>query len=262
MKIIENSLLAFLVFFSLCTTFLSCSKDDDLMLVEELGLGKNLQNEKSNNVPYEWYIDQGSTGEFSFINCGPSSVTMAIKWADESFSKTTEDARNTYQPTGGWWYTSDIRTYLNDYQIANATVSLNHIMDINQHIDDGNIIILCLDIFYVREEQNPKHHLDKFYSTASKDAGHFIVVKGYKIVDDNLFYEVYDPWSLGLKYNDGSLKGKDRYYRAEDLNIATQAWWKYAIIVSPKGISRSGLNKIQGVDVDKIEDKYGGIKVN
>ena len=35
------------------------------------------------------------------------------KWlSKKDFNKTSEDARNTYRSTGGWWYTDDIINYL------------------------------------------------------------------------------------------------------------------------------------------------------
>ncbi len=70
---------------------------------------------------YEWYIDQADTGSSSENNCGPSSVTMALKWYDQAFSKTAEDARKTYPRDGGWWYTSDIINYLRLYLVPPTT---------------------------------------------------------------------------------------------------------------------------------------------
>src|SRR4030042_756017 len=59
------------------------------------GLGINYTKGTSNNVGYDWYLDQMNTGPYSNNNCGPASVTMAIKWVNRSFDKTIEDARNT-----------------------------------------------------------------------------------------------------------------------------------------------------------------------
>ena len=43
------------------------------------GLGKVLENYCSNNVSYNWYYDQMNSGTYSSVNCGPTSVTMAMK---------------------------------------------------------------------------------------------------------------------------------------------------------------------------------------
>jgi len=197
------------------------------------GLGKNLTGEHSNNVSYEWYIDQINTGTYSYVNCGPACVTMSIKWSNPNFTKTTENARNTYRPNGGWWYTSDIINYLNDNHTSHYVSSLANATSLINQLKDGNIAILCLDMYYVRyHTKDPEWHIDKFYSTTSPEWGHFIVVKGYKIVDDIIWFEVYDPWSLNVRYSDGSLKGRDRYYRSEDIIKATNVWWKYMIVVN------------------------------
>lgn len=85
------------------------------------GLGSPLHTYAHSDRAYEWFIDQADTGPDAGNNCGPSSVTMAIKWYDPSFSQTAEDARNTYPEGHGWWYTSDIINYLNLYSIPNTT---------------------------------------------------------------------------------------------------------------------------------------------
>jgi hypothetical protein len=50
---------------------------------------------------------------------------MAIRWADSGFSKTALDARQTYESGGGWWFTTDIDAYLNNYNIAHAIIGLS-----------------------------------------------------------------------------------------------------------------------------------------
>ncbi len=212
------------------------------------GLGVNLKYAHCNNVNYDWYLDQMNTGIYSYVNCGPTSVTMALKWVDSDFDKTGEDARNTYRSSGGWWYTDDIINYLNRYSANNFTINITHIDSVKSQIDIGNIAILCLDMYYIRFQSIPSWHIDKFYPTSNKGWGHFIIIKGYKVVDHITYYEVYDPFSMGDRYSDHTLKGMDRYYRSEDLNRAVLYWWKYAIIVT-KSSSKSA---IFGVDTDDI----------
>jgi len=123
---------------------------------------------------------------------------------------------------------------------------------LREQIDRGNIAILCLDVFYIRFTDIPSYHVNKYYMTTNQGCGHFIVIKGYKVVDNKTYYEVYDPNSWGITYADFTLKGKDRYYLDEDLDIATNIWWNYAIIVS--GAPIKGMNT---VDPSKIEHKTG-----
>jgi hypothetical protein len=216
------------------------------------GLGKETKEVKSNNVSYNWYFDQGNTGQHSGNNCGPSSVTMAIKWADENFSKTPEDARNTYRSGGGWWYTDDIINYLNLYNIHNETIELPDIDALQSEIDAGNIAILCLDMYYIRDEENTRWHIDKFYNASVQGWGHFIVIKGFREVDDEVYYESYDPYSFEVKYKNDTLKGINRYYRGEDLNKAVSDWWPYAIV-----ISKTALKNNRGIDTRTIIHKPG-----
>jgi hypothetical protein len=53
-------------------------------------------------------------------------------------------------------------------------------------LDKGNIAILCLDMYFIRDETKGRWHVDKFYPTANTGWGHFIVVKGYRMVDGSI----------------------------------------------------------------------------
>lgn len=229
----------------------------EVILWQEWGLGLNQTASKYNNRDYEWYCDQYGTGTYQFINCGPTSVAMAIRWADPTSKITPMDARNTYRPDGGWWYTTDIVSYLNDNGISNGYYNYdNSTTDLKSKIDAGNIAILCLDMYYIRSEENSKYRIDKFYNTSSTEWGHFIVIKGYREVDGTLFFEAYDPYSINNKYADGTFKGRNRYYRSSDLFTATQNWWKYMIVVQPKG---KKFVMDGALDPMKVPVAFGGI---
>jgi len=218
-----------------------------------LGLGMESTKEVSNEVKYEWYIDQGNTGQFSGVNCGPTSVTMAIKWADESFTGTPETARAMYHPSGGWWYTDNIIGYLNYCSVNNYVVTLHDMSVLRAELDKGNIAILCLDMYFIRDETKGRWHVDKFYPTANTGWGHFIVVKGYRMVDGKYFFEAYDPYGFAKAYTNGSPKGKNRYYRSEDIDDSTGRWWDFAIVVTRDSGKGEG-----AVDPSTIPHKYGG----
>jgi hypothetical protein len=224
---------------------------------EEWGLGLNITASKSLNRDYEWYCDQYGTGQHQYINCGPTSVAMAILWADPTATVTPQDARNTYHPEGGWWYTTNIVDYLTLHNVSwNYFNYDQETSSVKSRLDAGDIVILCLDMYYIRSESNSQHRTDKFYTTNSTGWGHFIVVKGYKEVDGNLFFEVYDPYSINVKYPDGTYKGKDRYYRSSDLFTATQIWWKYLISVK----SNDKKSSVEGaLEPDSVPEARGGI---
>lgn len=204
--------------------------------LEEFGFTSAITASKSINQSFNWYYDQSLSGQFASINCGPAVATMAIKWSDPSFSKTPEDARNTYRTTGGWWFTNDIVSYFEKYGINSMYTTLpDKYQTIKNYLDKGYIVVLCLDNFYIRYNSNNKQHIDKYYRVNAAGSGHFIIVKGYKQTSSNFYFEVYDPWSYGMTYDNGQLKGVDRYYNSDDLENATNVWWDYAIIVAPKG---------------------------
>jgi hypothetical protein len=207
------------------------------------GLGHFINSYASNDRNYNWYIDQSTSGNFASVNCGPASVTMAIKWADPDFTKTALDARMTYEVSGGWWFTNDIDSYLTDNHITHAIVALTDQADstaaiLKRQLMNQQIIILCLDMNHVRAATDTLYRTDKFYAT-TPDWGHFIVLKGYKITDGELFFEAYDPYSFGQKNDDNSLKGMNRYYRFEDLAAACLPWWNFAFVIAKKGVTLS-----------------------
>ena len=105
----------------------------------------------------------------------------------------------------------------------------------------------------IRNGPNDDRRIDKFYST-SPGWGHFLVVKGYRKVNGEFFYEIYDPNSWDAKYTSGELKGSGRYYRTEDVYTATSIWWNYAIVVSQKGAKSEN---IQIQDISDIPVKWG-----
>ncbi len=211
---------------------------------EYFGLGESVNAERSLNRNYNWYVDQGTSGTYSDINCGPAAVTMALKWSDSTFNRTAEDARNTFRASGGWWYTTDVVNYLNMYGIEWAYIPLpDNYQSLKRCIDAGEVAILCLDNYYLTYNDNDVQHVGKFYKVGAPDSGHFIVVKGYKQVDKEFYFEVYDPWSIGATYAiDKQLKGQNRYYSSNDLEKATGVWWDYAIVVAPKGKVVNNLN--------------------
>jgi hypothetical protein len=222
------------------------------------GLGTNQNAYAHQDRSYDWYIDQADTGTYSGNNCGPSSVTMGCKWFDPDFSRTAEDARNTYPEGGGWWYTYDIINYLNLYSIPNTT---SYYTDTNQFVgllDQGNVAILCIDTTYLHQDYTSEHRTGRFYGFSG---GHFIVVKGYRAVDNALYFEVYDPNNWHAAYADAKPKGRNRHYVAADLENAMTHWWPYLIVIPPPAVTGAAAKTtshwLRPVDPSKIEHKPG-----
>jgi len=213
-----------------------------LVLQTELqyfGISGNISAQKSQNKDYSFYIDQFDGSTWQAINCGPTVTTMAIKWADPSFSKKPVDARNEILPSGGWWYTSHVQQYLTENGISSKIDTLADVeATVKQTIDDGNLMILCLDMFSVPQNPLTYQHTQKFYYTNAAGWGHFLLVKGYKKTNNSFYLEIYDPYSGGATYptvETSQLMGKDRYYISNSIKTATNIWWPYTIIVAPKG---------------------------
>jgi hypothetical protein len=204
------------------------------------GLGRRVSQERSNNVPYEWYMEQNFTGQYSSINCGPTSSTMGIKWYSRSFVRTPEQARTEYIEKfsqTGWWSTDDIFRYLEENGVTHNSFQMSAPDRMKTTLDEGNIIILCLDMYYVTYNPEEEQHFGKIYQHNTPGVGHFIVIKGYKEVDGTMYYEAYDPDLGGQRYRDNTFKGKDRYYTSADLDAATQNWWDYFFVVYPPDTS-------------------------
>ncbi len=217
----------------------------------EWGFEEMQQSYASNNRYYEWYIDQKNTGTYNYENCGPASTVMASKWSDSSFTKTAGGARKRFRSNGGWWYTSDIDTYLTEESIPHAIVEL-HENTIQDTIDNGRIMILCLNMSILRKNNTDKNRIDRFYDNVT---GHFIVIKGYREFENEIFLESYDPNSWGKQYGDEAPKGRNRYYRLSEILRSAAAWWNYGFIIAEK---RDTNIKMRGLTFSEIPDASGG----
>jgi hypothetical protein len=199
------------------------------------GLGQFILQEVSNDRAYEWYIDQGTTGEYSDVNCGPSSVTMAIHWYDSTFTQSPEDARSEFGPQGSLWYPIYINEYLEQYNVPYVPLTLGDSATQTRDIlkaqrDSGRIGILILFTGPIRDATFAGR-ADRYYGN---DFGHFLVVKGYKALDDDFFFEVYDPWDFGVTYEGGQPMGENRYYRYSDIYEACVNWGNQGWVILPK----------------------------
>ena len=195
------------------------------------------------------------------INCGPTVSTMALKWADSTFTRTPADARKQIEPLGGWWTTGEVESYLRYYGLSTAEDTLSNLNDlVKTNIDKGNLVVLCLDMYYARYNDISYQHVNKFYPTSTTAWGHFLLVKGYKQVDNSFYLEIYDPYSAGQHYSSVStdIKGKDRYYFSDDIKLATNKWWPYAIVVAPKGKSPTALNGLKVNSLHKAIPEASG----
>lgn len=226
------------------------------------GLGISQSEYVSNNRPYSWYIDQGSTGVDSNSNCGPSSTTMALKWYNSDFTKTAIDARNTYPENDGWWTTSDVTNYLDLYSTKYSVLNNTGENLLKYKLKQGNIVVLCIDTSYISYNNNSEQRVGRFYDYKG---GHFIVVKGYRVVDGKTYFETYDPNNWNAHYKDGQEKGQDRYYSSQELMNAMSNWWNYLIVVNNNS-SSFGISALENNNMlqnkFKIDSNMSKIKIS
>lgn len=194
------------------------------------GLNGTVQQVKRNDRPYNWYIDQSTTGTHSSNNCGPSCVTMAAKWADRTYSLSAAYARTQFRPNGGWWYMNDITGFLELEHVTYRTLTPSGPGSFVSELDQGNIVIICLDMNLLSYSSEDACRVDRFYTT-TPEWGHFLVVYGYVQTDQKLYLEVCDPNSYARAYSDGTLKGYGRYYQADEVYHSVISWSSRVCVV-------------------------------
>jgi hypothetical protein len=99
-----------------------------------------------------------------------------------------------------------------------------------QAIQSGHLVIICLRMKYVRFNPVEHERVNRFYAY---ETGHFLILKGVRVVDGVTWFEAYDPASNGVTYTDGTPKGKNRHYRADDLTRAIEQWWPAFFEIAP-----------------------------
>lgn len=227
-EIIENQVISFEEVIDTKDTEKNIELDTEEKENNDVGLPKE---GKSNNRDYDWFIDQGKTGKASSNNCGPSSAVMVHKWYDESTEMTAEKAREEFPENWGWWSTTTIEAYFKANDIPYEEKLYKKPEDLKKEIDSGKVGILCIDSTYITYDPFSKYKTGRFYEYTG---GHFIVVKGYQYLNDQLYWEVYDPNNHGLAYQDGKPMGKDRLYSESDVDTALKKWWNFILYVDPK----------------------------
>ena len=119
-------------------------------------------------------------------------------------------------------------------------------------IDNGNIILLAIDVHYLTKAVDSTNRVGKYYNAIQLGTGHCIVVKGYKHVDGKIYFETHDPIGFDYKYSDGSFKGKDRYYHSDDIYTAVFASWNYAFVVMGPGSKKTVTRSVKASEISNI----------
>lgn len=176
-----------------------------------------------NSPEYEWFIDQHHTGEYSSVNCGASSIAMAMNWLKKN-STSPEDVRSTVrsEDQGGGLSVEEMGEYLCKKNIKHTTLFLD-MKDKNQFpentlcsiIRNKNIAIIFFDSSSLEENKNyeQKIRIGRPYEGGGPHAS---VLMGCVEVGGELFFELYDP---------AGKKGRDYFVKADNLIKAMEDYW-------------------------------------
>ena len=129
-----------------------------------------------NERPYDWYVYQQETGEFSDVNCMPSTVEMALRYQGISNIPSAETLRKENHWNGLGWTDVVAENAMRQYGLKftdsfDVTLDLEKMLD---YLDQGNILYVMY-----RELDNPE--------------GHSSIIKGYWKQGDHVQFIVSDP---------------------------------------------------------------------
>lgn len=181
------------------------------------GLLKDVQDSRISNVYvsnkslHNFYLTQHDTGAFSFINCMPASVASVVKWINPESKWTVEQIRNKLSPRGGNIYTDQVSGFFNDVGVRYSIKPLykndlkrSYNVVLNA-LNAGSIIMTCSDMGEI------SYSYDKSQSNLGKsylaDFKHSFLITGYILLEDEVFFEVFDPYDkiVGVRY----MRGKE-----------------------------------------------------
>lgn len=180
----------------------------------------------SNNKDYDYYYDQRLSGKHHVLNCVPTCTAMILKYLDPNSKDTSESLRNEYEIDGKGWNPDiflDVLKKRNIKYIAFPHKNAEQTdMMVRRYIKNGYIAMFFSDMHKIYGVRNNPSKLGKSHNDPEV-VRHTYIVKGYKYVDNELYYEIYDPDSGNIKDKSGQPIGKNRYYKASEV-ISSIIW--------------------------------------
>jgi hypothetical protein len=219
--------------------------------LKEWGLGKTETRYVCNDRDYEWYIDQFDTGIYGSKNCGPACCIMAAKWYNKDFSETVEQAREYCDLGGSGWPYPTIQNYLKQIEIPFSIVKFVDVSKMKVDITEGRILLVPLNMKYISAALKPEDRVNKYGSAST----HYIIIKGYRVVDGKTYFEVYDPVSMGSTFQNGTPRGKDRYFLADEVNMAITKYIDSYIAISAPGEPNTFSNLKLSISAIRLDRK-------
>jgi len=198
------------------------------------------------SASYDWYRYQGATesGACASVNCGPTSVAMAIQFARDNLVVPISEIR-TYVSGAvcDGTNSTQLRAALTNWGVSYRNIyglsAVREAIETNGHIVLVPVIMGAISpgLDYEVYNSNPALNYGRYYKYSS---GHWLVVRG--ITSDGAWVKVYDPnvWASGkYYYSDGTPKGKDRLYSYSEFAtaFAQNSNWAIEITMAPSATS-------------------------
>jgi len=215
----QKIILIFLVSIILISTIAIANymrpKNRQSRMLNNWGLGKVETEYVSNNRDYTWYLGDKNKEPYLTENYAIIAATMAAKWYDEDINLDVRDLREEYKPEGGRLNTSEVFNILQDYKVDSDIIKGVNAEIFQQYLKDGAIILVNLNMEKVEHNRMLEERVGSFYKGYANE---MMLIKGYRVVDDKLFFEIYDP-NIGhhQKFKNHSYKAVDRYYDNNEL---------------------------------------------
>lgn len=171
-------------------------------------------------------ITQYSTGEYSDTNCGIASLKMALDYLGVE-SESVEKLREAVRPQAGNVYTNEITDYLDANGIPYKIEFIHNSETLVKALDSG-ILMLCLDMARV--------------NNASYN-GHYIIITGKRIEENNTYLEVYD-----------SMYYTKQYYELEKVAYSAQQWWGSFFIFSKENNQEQEAGTVKELTVEQLQE--------
>lgn len=128
-----------------------------------------------NERPYDWYVSQLETGEYSYNNCMPSCVEMAMRYQGLSQVPSAEKLRADNPFDGLGWYDALAESVMKQYGLQ-FTDSFDIKLDIMlDYLDKGNVLYVM-------------------YWDPNIEVGHSVIVKGYWKLGESVDFILSDPY--------------------------------------------------------------------
>ena len=178
---------------------------------------------------FDWYINQLGTGVDEYINCGPASAVMAALWYSHGeFAVSVEETRNSIPAIlNQHWFYTDIAAFLHYYGVDITIANLVTPKYLISWLNEGRILIVNIragDISHGDRDSG----IGRFYSF---NGGHFVILKGFYVVDNVGYFQVYDPFTMFDFYDDGYPMGKDRLFRVDEVASSVDSWGGGQVII-------------------------------